>query len=137
MVKSYEKGADIVLSKEFVSADFDCACERPECDTTLIDEVLVEGLTQLSLVYPLLIISSGHRCEKHNSEVGGAPGSFHVTGQAVDCHTPFASTQALFKEAEAIKCFAEGGMGLYSTWIHLDTRGYKARWNKMATLERK
>lgn len=129
MVKAYEKGSDIVLSKEFELIDFDCKCERPDCVSTLVDDVLVEGLTQLALVFPLIIVDSGFRCDAHNKEVGGSPTSFHKSGKAADIRSPFATPAMILKEANAIKCFEQGGAGLYNSFIHLDVRGARARWD--------
>lgn len=57
------------------------------------DETALNNL--LALMYDILeparkqlgapiIVSSGYRCEKLNSAVGGVPNSQHLTGQAVD-----------------------------------------------------
>ena len=32
----------------------------------------------------VIYITSGHRCEKHNKEVGGAENSLHIEGKALD-----------------------------------------------------
>lgn len=130
MVKAYEKGSDILLSKEFELVDFDCKCERPECITTYVDDVLVDGLTQLSLVFPLIIINSGYRCAAHNKEVGGEPTSFHMSGKAADVRTPFADPKEVLRAADGIKCFERGGGGLYNSFVHLDVRGSRVRWDK-------
>ena len=34
-----------------------------------------------------IIINSGYRCIKHNTEIGGEPTSIHVFGLALDCTT--------------------------------------------------
>lgn len=134
MVKNYEKGTDIVLSMEFDLADFDCKCKRPECSITLVDDNLVDGLTQLSLVFPIISINSGFRCVAHNKEVGGEPNSFHMSGKAADIHTPFASPKEILQAADAIKIFEQGGGGLYNSWAHLDVRGSRVRWDKTNSL---
>jgi uncharacterized protein YcbK (DUF882 family) len=76
-------------------------------------------------------ILSGFRSEAHNLRIGGALKSFHVTGQAADIKVTGATPRQVFDTIEAlIKAgkMREGGLGLYSTWVHYDTRGKRIRW---------
>ena len=121
---------DSRLSENFTSREFCCSCG---CGSVRVDEKLVQGLQKLRdrLARPIRI-TSGYRCEKHNREVGGATNSLHLTGQAADitCDMPL---MMLYFEAIAIPEFRAGGAGLYpdSNFIHVDTRGKRARWGRV------
>lgn len=78
-----------------------------------------------------ITITSGYRSESHNKKIGGAKNSQHVLGTAADFKVKgmrpnevYAIIENLIKKGEMM----EGGLGLYSNWIHYDIRGTKARW---------
>lgn len=81
------------------------------------------------LGHPVTIINA-YRSPAYNRAVRGARLSQHMQFRAVDLKPTGASPQALFdvlvhlREAGAFK----GGLGLYRTFVHLDTRGYNATW---------
>lgn len=66
-----------------------------------------------------IIVSSGYRCPVHNENVGGVPNSQHVLGKAADIWSPNISPAYLAKLAERI---GFDGIGIYSSWIHVDVR---------------
>lgn len=75
-----------------------------------------------------LILSCCYRCPQHNAEVGGVPNSQHVYGRAADVLCPDGmSVDELAEIAE--ECGADG-IGRYydAQFVHVDTRGYAARW---------
>jgi len=124
----YKRGETKQLSEYFSSNMFDCACNYPDCLKTLISEELVDGLQNLITRFPIIHISSGYRCDKHNTDVGGKLGSFHKKGMAADIISPFGTPEEVSTEAQKIECFNNGGIGKYSTFVHLDVRGQKSRW---------
>lgn len=130
MINSYIKGNNVVLSNDFESHQFDCHCEDPECNVTLIDSDLIAGLQQLMWRYPIITVNSGFRCLAHNHLIGGEPGSYHLQGKAADIRSPFAKPEDLGDSVEEIECFKQGGIGRYGTFIHCDVRnvGRPARW---------
>lgn len=77
-------------------------------------------------------VLSGYRSEDYNRRVGGVKNSFHKKAKAgdgtVDGYTPkqLYDTINMLIEKGAMK---QGGLGLYNTFVHYDTRGYKARWD--------
>lgn len=124
----YTKGEAVSISKHFLSTEMDCKCKRADCTVTVIDPELIEKLQRLrsSLGRPI-IINSGYRCEAHNKAIGGSPTSQHLLGKAADIRLrePLARVKdMLMKEVE--KLFT--GIGIYSTFIHVDIRNKKARW---------
>lgn len=132
MVRIYQKGRMSFLSEHFVSTNFDCHCIRPECTTTLIDDMLFPALEKLRELAGPFVIDRGYSCPAHNAEVGGVPGSQHPKGKAADCKsTRGLSGSALAVFAEQVPVFAKGGIGTYPTFCHVDVRGYPARWGKM------
>lgn len=76
-------------------------------------------------------VTSGYRSPAHNVRIGGASKSFHTTGQAADIKVKDVSPRLVYNAIELlIKSgkMLEGGLGLYSSWVHYDTRGKKIRW---------
>ena len=57
----------------FKDYEFACRC----CGGLKIEQELVKALDQLRGDFGKpIIITSGYRCERHNANVGGVPGSF-------------------------------------------------------------
>lgn len=73
-----------------------------------------------------ITITSGYRTQRHNAEVGGSKGSFHLTGLAADIVVGGLSA----REVQKLLADWPGGMGSYAGWTHLDIRPYKARWKQ-------
>lgn len=62
-------------------------------------------------------LTDGIRSEGTNKRVGGAPGSRHMKGDAIDGSF---ENLSLRKYADAARFFAAGGVGLYDTHVHVD-----------------
>lgn len=76
-------------------------------------------------------ITSGYRSPDHNRRVGGARQSQHLLAKAADMqiegYTPaqvYCAIEQLIKTGK----MAQGGMGLYPTFVHYDIRGRQVRW---------
>lgn len=125
MKKKYKKGAGVQLSKNFNSNEFDCRCNYSDCKWTIIDTEHVKKLQYKRSRWksPVKILS-GYRCEKHNKNVGGATRSRHLMGDATDI-----TVKGLTPDEVADSCENFDGLGRYSTFTHIDSRGFKARWN--------
>lgn len=125
--KTTTKGKAVKLSNNFNSTEMDChgnGC----CSTTLINEKLVEYLQKIREHFGKPItITSGYRCVKHNSSptVGGATGSRHTKGDAADIVVSGVIPAEVAKYAESIGI---KGIGLYSNFVHIDTRTTKSFW---------
>jgi uncharacterized protein YcbK (DUF882 family) len=126
---TYTKGKSVKLTKNFKSTEFDCK-GKGCCSKTLIDIELV-GYLQVIRNYfgKAVTINSGYRCQKHNKNVGGAKNSRHTQGMAADivvkCVKPLKVAQ--FAETIGIR-----GIGLYDTFVHIDSRESKFYWKGQA-----
>jgi len=79
---------------------------------------------------PIKEILSAYRSPEYNKAVNGNRGSYHMSNQALDvtfCKTsPYRVAHAA-RQLRADKVF-KGGIGRYSGFIHIDTRGFNADW---------
>lgn len=127
-VKTYQKGNTTKLSKNFSVYEFRCGLGSPcsSCTTTLIDDKLVEYLQKIRDHFGKSInITSGYRCTSYNAKIGGASGSRHTKGQAADFQIDGVAPLEIAQYAESIGI---KGIGLYDTFVHIDTRAYKSFW---------
>ena len=72
------------LTKNFNLSEFICHCG---CGSDYINRDLVDLLQQVRDHMPMqntMTVTSGVRCEKHNSQIGGSLTSSHIDGVAVD-----------------------------------------------------
>jgi uncharacterized protein YcbK (DUF882 family) len=122
-IKKYQKGDRTKLSANFMAKEFDCKCSN--CSETLIDLDHVEKLQQLreGLNSPIRI-TSAYRCESHNRNVGGSKNSRHKAGDATDIQVDGMDPSEVQDACEHFD-----GLGRYDTFTHIDSRGYKARWD--------
>lgn len=129
--------------KYFTDNEFRCKGDSDEnisiygigcgCDFSLpdggMDVRLLELLDQLrEIVGVPLYVSSGFRCEVHNRNVGGVSNSQHLYGIAVDLLVPEGFT--VDELADWCEYVGFDGIGRYydEGFVHVDTRGSKARW---------
>lgn len=128
------------LSPHFTLAEFGCK------DGTCVPDELVPGLKlhcervlepiREAIGTPLSIVS-GYRTVEYNRKIGGAKASFHLwdkypdrfaTDLSAKGKTP-AQVHACIEALIGAGKIPQGGVGLYSTFVHYDNRGYKRRWN--------
>lgn len=109
----------------FKPHELKCKCG---CGQLRIDTALIDCLNDLrSAISVPLMVTSAYRCPAHNKAVGGATHSLHVEGMAVDIATRDMEQQNLLV-ALAKPHF--GGIIIYPTFVHLDTRVIKLFWDK-------
>ena len=114
---------NIKVSKNFKLREFEC---KDGSHLVKIDSKLVTKLQKLrDLVGKPIIINSAYRTPSHNKKVKGSPKSQHLLGKAVDIHVNGISPKNLAKYAEKA---GFDGIGTYKTFIHVDVRGKRARW---------
>jgi len=118
------------ITENFAYKNLTCPC----CDRIKLNdrtyrhmELLQEMRTKLN--FPIYV-NSGYRCKQHNIDVGGSVKSQHMEF-ATDIRPSY---QDGFKQRlKAIYDMAEklgfDGIGRYESFIHVDLRGSKARWN--------
>ncbi len=75
-------------------------------------------------------VISGHRSVAHNRAVGGVTGSYHLYvagrhGVAADVRCAEGNPHEWRRFLEPLQ---PGGLGVYTTHVHVDTRHGKARW---------
>ena len=80
-------------------------------------------------------IHSAYRSPAHNKAVGGVPSSRHTTAQAADFDIQGETPANAYCRVENLiggRKMKQGGLGIYATHVHYDTRGSEARWSKGA-----
>ena len=78
-----------------------------------------------------LTLVSAYRTDSYNEKVGGSPKSQHKKAKAGDLVSEVLSPKQLslvIKKLIKEKKIIQGGVGLYPSFVHYDTRGTEARW---------
>ena len=132
-IKTYKKGDNQKLAANFRAREFDCqgaGC----CSATPIDERLVDYLQQIRTHFGKPVHITAYRCKTHNAKVANAaPNSYHIYGMAADFHIDGVKPEEIAKYAESIGI---KGIGLYDTFVHIDTRESKSFWYSHAQARR-
>lgn len=93
----------------------------------LLPEVQI-ALKQAERLYGnMIFVTSAYRDPEHNSKVGGAPRSYHLSGEAVDVRMPVNSGQ-LARLVWAMSQVGFKGFGLYKDHVHFDFREKPTFW---------
>jgi hypothetical protein len=94
----------------------------------LIDERALDMLQALrDAIGKPLVIASGYRGEAYNRQIGGAPRSLHLMGQAFDVSLKALDPAVL--EAAARRAGFKG-FGFYRRFMHIDARGTPFEWGQ-------
>lgn len=124
-IKTYKKGDATKLAPNFRAREFDC-CGSGCCSETLIDDKLVSYLQRIREHFGKPVYLTGYRCPVHNARTpNAAPKSRHTLGMAADFHIDGVAPAEIAKYAESI---GVKGIGLYDTFVHIDTRDTKSFW---------
>ncbi len=118
------------LSKNFSRHEFACRC----CGRAEINQRLVDALQELRDLAGLPVrVTSGYRCSEHNRAIGGATRSQHLLGTAADIVVRGMIPAEMYRLAEDIEAFHNGGIGVYPDkgFIHVDVRDGRARWGQL------
>lgn len=77
-----------------------------------------------------IVLTCIYRNEAHNARIGGVQGSQHCQFRAADFVAKGGGPSdwaAILKQMRTEKFF-QGGIGVYSNFVHVDTRGWNADW---------
>ncbi len=125
-VKEYslKKDGDKKVSKDFSVREFRC---KDGSDKILISPETVKILQSVRDYFGRPVkINSAYRTPAYNKKVGGVSSSQHVKGTACDIAVEGVPPKAVAAYLEAM--FPDSGIGLYGTFVHIDTRGRKSYW---------
>ena len=128
MIKAYslKKDGNLKLSLNCRVKEFACS---DGSDPIFIDSELVEILQKIRTHFGKAVtITSAYRTPTHNKKVGGTLYSCHLYGKAADIKVKGVSPKTVAAYAETL-LKNKGGIGIYSTFTHIDTRATKSRWN--------
>lgn len=132
-IKTYKKGDNQKIAPNFRAREFDCQGSGC-CSATPIDDKLVEYLQKIRTHFGKPVHVTAYRCKTHNARVpNAATNSYHIYGQAADFHIDGVAPTEIAKYAESI---GVKGIGLYDTFVHIDTRTSKSFWYSHAQQRR-
>ena len=129
MIREYSLGrdGDLQLGPHFRLREFAC---KDGSDKVLVDDALVELLEAVrEAAGGAVTINSAYRTPAHNAAVGGVSYSQHVYGRAADIVVAGASPLLVGQIAEYY-LDRRGGIGVYQTFTHVDTRAIRSRWDQ-------
>jgi len=123
------------LSKNFSRHEFLCKGEnchpsgKGNCGFDTVDAELLQVLENIRTNFGMAVhINSGCRCESHNDREGGSHKSQHLYGRAADFFINGVNSLEIVKYLDS-KYPNKYGVGLYLSWVHIDTRSSgPARW---------
>lgn len=104
------------LTLHFNSSELACPC----CGLLKVNYNLLYLLEAIREHFKTpVIINSGYRCLKHNTEINGGTNSQHLLGNAADIVVKGISPLIVYKYAVSIN--PKGGCGDYDDFTHVDT----------------
>lgn len=127
-VKCYSKAKDGLkkLSDNFRVNEFACT---DGSDAVFVSPELVKVLQKIRVKFGKPVhINSGYRTATKNKAVGGAQYSQHLYGMAADIHIDGVTPKEIAAYAETL-LKNTGGIGIYDSFVHVDVRNVKSRWN--------
>lgn len=127
---SLKKNGNMKLSNNFKVKEFAC---KDGSDTILISSELVALLQEIRDHFGKPVtINSAYRNATYNKKIGGGTYSQHVQGTAADIVVKDITPKEIAQYAEYLMP-KMGGIGLYSSFVHIDVRQNRARWENYGT----
>ena len=126
-IKAYSKKKDgnTKLTQNFRVKEFACT---DGSDPIFIDSDLVNVLQKIRNHFGKSVtITSAYRTPGKNKACGGTTYSQHLYGRAADIKVAGVAPKKVAAYAEKLLP-KKGGIGVYNTFTHIDTRATKARW---------
>lgn len=127
MIAAYSKTkhGNLKVSENFRVNEFAC---NDGTDPIFICRTLVFVLQKVREHFKKPVtINSGYRTPIYNAKVDGSPSSQHQYGRAADIVVQGVTPQEVYNYLCALLPDS-GGIGLYDTFVHVDTRPSKSRW---------
>ena len=117
---------DFPVSKHFRLWEFE---SKPTRSVRLSPDLVARLQRLRDLLSRPVIVLSGYRTPEHNARVGGVAGSFHMQGLAADVTWEGFEIDGAVQLAEQT---GFDGIGRYPRkgFLHVDVRGYWARWEE-------
>lgn len=128
IVHAYSKAKEgnVKLAPNFKVREFAC---NDGSDVVFVAPELVEILQKIRNHFGKAVnINSGYRTVSYNKKVDGATYSQHLYGTATDIRISGVKPKDIAKYVETLMPNT-GGIGIYSTFVHVDVRRTKSRWN--------
>lgn len=126
-IKAHSKAKDgnKKVSTNFRVKEFACT---DGSDPIFIDSELVSVLQNVREHFGKAVtITSAYRTPGKNKACGGTTYSQHLYGRAADIKIKGVAPKTVAAYVEKLMP-KKGGIGIYSTFTHIDVRGTKARW---------
>jgi len=117
---------DMQLSAHFKLSEFAC---KDGTQIVFVGDELLDVLEDIREHFNKpVIINSGYRTVNYNKKIGGVAHSRHCMGIASDIHIDGITPKEIYNYLDISypNCY---GIGLYNSFVHIDTRNKKARWN--------
>ncbi len=122
------------MTKNFSKEEFDCndGSEMPINVYHNMVKVANQLQTLRDYIGKPIQVNSAWRSEEYNASIGGVKNSQHIMGRAADIvikgMTPIEVSKTI-EELISKGDMLQGGLGIYSSFVHYDIRGTKARWD--------
>ena len=133
-VKAYSKAKDggKKLSEHFRVREFAC---KDGSDVVFVSDGLVQVLEAMRMHFANeVIVTSGYRTPAYNKKVGGSAYSRHQYGVAADVTVSGVEPRDAAAYAETLLP-GTGCIGLYKSYVHIDLRAARYRYNKTSGKE--
>lgn len=122
---SKAKDGEVQLSKNFKVKEFAC---KDGSDPIFINSELVDVLQKIRDRFGKPVtITSAYRTVARNNAIKGAKYSQHLYGNAADIKVQGTAPKTVSEYANKLMP-NKGGIGVYSTFTHIDVRSTKSRW---------
>ena len=121
------------LTNNFSKAEFDCRDGSEMPDSVLDNVKLIAEQLQIlrDFVGVPITVNSGYRSPTYNTKIKGAKRSQHLLGKAADITIEGMRAIDVYKLVTKLINDGKlqiGGLGMYSSFTHLDIRTKRARW---------
>jgi len=122
------------MTKNFSKEEFDCndGSEMPINVYHNMVKVANQLQSLRDYIGKPIQVNSAWRSEEYNASIGGVKNSQHIMGRAADIvikgMTPI-EVSKIIEELISKGDMLQGGLGIYSSFVHYDIRGTKARWD--------